>query len=122
MISESYILWGIFALVVILYIFNSYSGLDNVSAAPVVAQQMSTTGSVPVDKEAQNYVETIGEDLDVNEDLMTAGVNFNINTTPPNSKNRNKQLRPDPVVQQVDIGYFNNSVIMPDYNEKNVFA
>lgn len=123
-LTDSKIVWGIFILVVVLYIFNTYSGLDNVSgtaAAPVVQQQIATTGSVPMDQEAKTFVDQI-EEYDVDTDLMTAGINYNINTTPTNSKNRNLQLRPDPVVTQIDTGYFNNSVIMPDYTEKNVFG
>lgn len=113
------LIWAIILLVTVLFIFNNYSGLDNVS--PAAAQQQATTGSIPVDREAQNFVESLDE-IDMDGDLMSAGINFNINTTAPNAKNKNMQLRPDPIVTQVDTGYFNQSVIMPDLNAKNIFA
>ena len=118
--QDIYILWTILILCVVLTLFNNYSGLENVSG-PAVAQQQATTGNIPIDKEAQNFVEALDE-IDMTADLMSAGVNFNINTTAPNAKNKNMQLRPDPVVTQVDTGYFNQSVIMPDLNQKNIFA
>jgi len=118
--EDFYILWFILFLIVVLFIYNNYSGLANVSSNPAIAQQAATTGGVPIDINAQNYVDSL-EDVDIDADLLATGRSYNINTRSGN-KNRNQQLRPDPVVTQIDTGYFNNSTIIPDYSQRDLFT